>query len=351
VRARPAARAARFGGGTGAVKPLVLPPNVLRHFYAGGARIAALRRHEPAGDHTPEEWIGAVNAMFGSDTRGLSRLEDGSLLRDRIGADPEPFLGPDHVARFGADPGLLVKLLDAGQRLPVHFHPGRAFAREALGSRYGKTEAWVIVEADPAASVHLGFAAPVDEAAVHEWMRSQDAGAMLAAMHELPVAAGDAVFVPAGTPHAIGAGILMVELQEPTDFSVLLEWSGFELTEEQSHLGLGWDRALRALDRGGWDRDRLAALRGTPERLLPPDADPYFRADRVTGGAALEPGYAILVALAGEGTLVTEAGGEQLFRGGDAVLVPHAAGDGEVRGGVDALRCRPPDPNAGEGRW
>ncbi|MGH2947569.1 MAG: class I mannose-6-phosphate isomerase, partial [Solirubrobacteraceae bacterium] len=308
------------------MKPIVLPPNVLRHFYAGGARIAELRglRLDGDPDHMPEEWIGAVNAAFGSDTRGLSRVPDGSLLRNRIAADPEPFLGPDHVARFGAEPALLVKLLDAGQRLPVHFHPGRAFARAALGSPYGKTEAWVIVHADPGASVHIGFAEPVDVATVRGWMRRQDAAAMLAAMHELPVRAGDAVFVPAGTPHVIGEGILLVELQEPTDFSVLLEWDGFELSQDDGHLKLGWDRALQALDPSGWDESRVAALRGTGERLLPRDADPYFRADRLAGGAPLEPGFAILVAVAGDGTLHTAAGGAQPLRRGDAVLVPYA---------------------------
>ena len=123
---------------------------------------------------------------------------------------------PSMSVRFGPDPSLLVKLLDAGQRLPVHFHPGRAFARDALGLTHGKTEAWVIVEADPGAAVHVGFSRPVAPDEVRDWMRAQDSTAMLAAMHEIPVEAGDAVFVPAGTSHAIGAGILLVELQEPT---------------------------------------------------------------------------------------------------------------------------------------
>ncbi len=136
------------------MRPLTLPPNVLRHFYAGGERIAALRGTEPA-DHTPEEWIGAANTTFDG-SRGLSRLADGRLVRDALEADPEAFLGPAHVRRFGADPALLVKLLDAGQRLPVHFHPGREFAARELGLAHGKTEAWLIVEADPGASVHVG---------------------------------------------------------------------------------------------------------------------------------------------------------------------------------------------------
>jgi mannose-6-phosphate isomerase len=329
------------------VKPQLLPPNVLRHFYAGGARIAALRGLTLDSDHMPEEWLGAANTTFGADERGLSRLEDGTFVRDAIQADPEAYLGAEHVARFGADPALLVKLLDAGQRLPVHFHPGRAFAREALGSRYGKTEAWYIVEAERGASVHVAFKRDVELSEVREWMRTQDSAAMLAAMHELAVAPGDVVFVPAGSPHAIGKDILMVELQEPTDFSVLLEWAGFELDEADGHLNLGWDRALEALDRRAWDENQAHALRGPG---LPDGADPYFRAERPHRGAVLDPGFSILVALGGKGTLATEGGELELTRGA-AVLVPHAAGAGEVRGNLELLRARPADPAAGEGRW
>jgi len=319
------------------MRPYTLPPNILRHFYAGGERIAALRGTEPE-DHTPEEWIGAANTTFDG-SRGLSALADGRLVRDAFEADPERFLGPDHVARFGADPALLVKLLDAGQRLPVHFHPDQAFAARELGLDHGKTEAWLIVEAEPGASVHVGFAREVALDEVHGWMASQDAAAMLGAMQELPVCAGDAIFVPAGVPHAIGAGILMVEVQEPTDLSVLLEWDAFELTQDDAHLGLGWDTALQALDRSVWDARRAATLRGPgPGRsLLPLAADPWFRAERVGGGDELDPGFSILIGLAGDGQL----GGEPFGRG-TALLVPFAAGRLTVSGDVNAIRCRPP---------
>jgi mannose-6-phosphate isomerase len=336
------------------MRPIVLPPNVLRHFYAGGAGIAGLRNIDIDGDHMPEEWIGAVNTAFGEETRGLSRLEDGTFLRDAVAADPERFLGPDHVARWGADPGLLVKLLDAGQRLPVHFHPGRPFAAEHLRLAHGKTEAWIIVEADRGARVHAGFAQPVELDTVRDWMRDQDSAAMLGAMRELPARAGDAIFIPAGTPHAIGQGILLVELQEPTDLSVLLEWDGFELTEDEGHLELGWDTALQALDTTAWDDARLATLthRGKHGSLLPSDADPYFRADVLSGGDAFDAGFAILVGVHGAGALATDHGGEDLpFTRGSAVLVPHAAGAGELRGDVRAIRARPADPSAPEPRW
>ena len=321
------------------MRPFTLPPNVLHHFYAGGERIAALRGTEPA-DHTPEEWIGAANTTFDG-SRGASRLPDGRLVREALEADPEGFLGPEHVARYGNDPFLLVKLLDAGQRLPVHFHPDREFAARELGLAHGKTEAWLIVEAEPDAAVWVGFDREVDLAEVAEWMAAQDSEAMLATMRELPVSAGDAVFVPAGAPHAIGEGILMVEVQEPTDLSVLLEWDGFELTEDEGHLDLGWETALGALDRSAWDPARVAALRGPGEgrSLLPAAADAWFRAERVRGGDELEAGFSILVGLGGTG----EVGGEPFGRG-TALLVPYAAGRLTVGGDVEAIRCRPPAP-------
>jgi mannose-6-phosphate isomerase len=335
------------------MNPQLLPPNLLHHFYAGGAQLAALRGVAISDDHTPEEWLGAVNTTFAAaDGRGLSRLDDGTLVRDAVEDDPESWLGPEHVARFGADPCLLTKLLDAGQRLPVHFHPGRAFAREALGLAHGKTEAWIVIAAEPRASVWVGFKEAVELATVREWMRTQDSEAMLDALHELPVAAGDTIFVPAGTPHAIGAGILIVELQEPTDLSVTLEWTGFELGEEDGHLGLGWPRVLEALDRSGWDQPRLAALRGPAgtRSLLPADADPYFRAERVSGGETLDPGFSVLVGTAGSGTLSTGSAVLAFERGG-VVLSPFSAGELVLAGDVEGLRCRPPDPAMGEGKW
>jgi mannose-6-phosphate isomerase len=330
------------------MKPQVLPPNVLSHFYAGGPRIAAFRGLKLDDDHMPEEWIGAVNTTFGAaNGRGLSRAADGTLVRDAIAAAPSQWLGDDHIARYGTDAALLTKLLDAGQRLPVHFHPGRAFAKRELGLDHGKTEAWIVIEAEPGSSVHVGFKHDVELETVRRWMRAQAGDEMLAAMHELPVSAGDAIFVPAGTPHAIGAGILILELQEPTDLSITLEWSGFRLTEDESNLGLGWDRALAALDRGGWSEERVAALRGgSGPSLLPPAADPYFRAERVRGGETLEPGFSVVLGLGGRGDL----GGVPVQRG-SALLVPYAARALDLTGDVEAIRCRPPDPSSPEGEW
>jgi mannose-6-phosphate isomerase len=229
-------------------------------------------------------------------------------------------------------------------------HPDGPFAHEHLGTKFGKTEAWIVVAAEPGARVHVGFKDDVAESTLRDWIDTQDHDAMLDALNPVDVAPGDAIFVPAGVAHAIGEGVLIVELQEPTDLSVLLEWEGFELSEDDGHLNLGWDRALEALDRTAWDAGRLEQLRGPVDggRVLPAAADPYFRAERLAGGDPLDPGFAVLVAVEGQGTLRTDAGELPLQRG-SAVLVPYASGQGELGGDVVALRARPADPGAGEG--
>jgi mannose-6-phosphate isomerase len=329
-------------------RPIALPPNPIERFYAGGPSIAAFRGVAAWSSTAPEDWVGSATSVAGERVLGRSLLADGSTLADTIAADPEGILGPSHVARFGADPGLLVKLLHAGERLPVHWHPDRAFAASRLGSPYGKTEAWFVLEAASGGDVHLGWRRDVDEADLRAWSASQDAGAMLDAMHRVEVRAGDAILVPAGQPHAIGEGILLVELQEPTDLSVLLEWKGFcDDPASIGDLGLGYDVALgsgarRALSPA--DLDRLRSIReaeGSVWTLFPAEADPFFRADVVGDGGELEPGFSILVVFDGDGSLAWH-GGEIRIRRGDTLLVPFRAGAAVAHGDVAALRCRPP---------
>jgi mannose-6-phosphate isomerase len=333
------------------MRPVVLPPNGIPRFYLGGSEIAALRGTEPAGDRVPEDWVGSTTTVFGEDELGLSRLPDGRWLRDAAAADPVAFLGPHHAARRGPDPALLVKLLDAGERLPVHVHPDDAFARRTLRTRYGKTEAWIVIATTkPDASVAAGFREDVTPETLEQWVREQDHDAMLGALNPIPVKPGDAIFVPAGTAHAIGDGVLIVELQQPTDLSVLLEWDGFGITdEEEATLGLGWDVALGCVDLAACDPAPLRgpdpARNGPVSRLLPPAADPFFRAERLAPApiAALERGFAIVVVTEGAGALLAEGGEPLPVRRGDTVLVPWDAGHCHLEGDVEAIACRPPD--------
>jgi mannose-6-phosphate isomerase len=321
--------------------PQLLPLNQLEHFYRGGSRIAALRGG-PVIDamRSPEEWIASMTTMSAQRDRGLSRLADGTLLRDAVQADPHGWLGPAHVARFGPSSELLVKLLDAGQRLPVHLHPDREFARRHLSAAHGKTEAWIVLEADPGAAVRLGFAEPMKRSHVRELLDRGDGDALVATLREVAVAPGDTVLVPAGTPHCIDAGIFVLELQEPTDYSILLEARGFDLDlERDGHLGLGFDTALGALRLNPVALDPLV-VRGPSGNLMPPAADAFFRASRLRDASVVPAGFAVVLLLSGSASL-----GALALAAGDAAVVPHAAGDWSLRGAAfDALVSRPPQP-------
>jgi len=301
----------------------VLPPNRFPRFYRGGPRIAAFRGIDEPDERLPEDWIGSTTHARSEDN-GPSRLADGSLLADVLAADPESFFEPAHLARHGAEPAVLVKLLDAGERLPVHFHPDRAFAQRHLGIDHGKTEAWIILEAEPDATVWLGFE--------HGFDPSWDAAAMLDGMRRIPVAAGDALYVPAGMPHAIGEGILLLELQEPSDLSLLLEWQGI-VAEEDAFLGLTPQVALEALTTTPASRERPVG------RLLPAEADAFFRADE---GASFDAGFAIVVVHAGAGELESENAASVPVRRGSTLLVAYAAGAWRLTGSARAFRCRGP---------
>lgn len=342
----------------GGLEPVVLPANQLRRFYRGGARIARLRGQATTDAGGPEDWVGSATTSWGSQNEGLSRLPDGRYLRDAIRADPVGYLGVDHARRWGSDPALLVKLLDAGERLGVHFHPGRPFAHEALHLNFGKTESWIIVEADEGAAVYLGLKAPVERQTIAGWTDDQDISAMLDAMNEISVKSGDVLFVPAGTLHAIGEGILLVELQEPTDLSVLLEWQRFGVNDGSETLGLGWDRVLEAVDPGALPKiDPSAPAVDVADGitdLLPSAADPYFRAQRIVvegDPVQLDQSFAVLVVLEGSVTLWSERADRLELRSGDNALVPHAVGSTALDGHATLIRCRPPAPDSGPGRW
>src|SRR5512132_908029 len=156
-----------------ALGPWRLAPNRVDRFYTGGALLERFRgaSEDDARDgHRPEDWVGSVTGAWrapGSrpSGEGLSVIDTPAgprRLAELLAADPEAIAGHGLVERAGVTTGLLVKLLDAGVRLPVHAHPTRAFARERLGSLFGKAEAWLILgtrhvpRAEPP-NVRIGF--------------------------------------------------------------------------------------------------------------------------------------------------------------------------------------------------
>ena len=270
-------------------RPEKLPSNQFDHFYKGGNRIGVLR-HGPGGPMRPEEWIGSVTTRFGEPRMGLSELATGELLVDVIGRDSEAWLGAEHLATYGTSTELLVKLLDLDQRLPVHYHP-----------------------------VGLGFAVEKSKKEIAEMVDNRDAVGLLGSLQQFSAKVGDAILVPAGVPHSVPAGTFVLELQEPSDMSALLEWNEFAVDGvKDGHLGLGFDTVLDALRYtpiGSSEAEKLISpqrLYGENDLAIFSDAaNPYFRADFLTGKhSAVEAGFSILLLLGGSGEIHFRCGRE-----------------------------------------
>ncbi len=335
------------------MRPIVMPPNIIDHFYLGGERIAELRGVGMPSPRRPEEWLAATTFRAGEPGVGPSRTESGELLRDLVAANPVGWLGSDSGP--SGDNGILVKLLDPAQRLPVHVHPDRAFATSHLNCPYGKTEAWyVLATSGESPSVWLGFREEVDPEELSRRVDAQDSDWMLSRMNRIDVRPGDGILVPAGTAHAIGEGVFVTEVQEPTDFSILLEWSITTATRDESHLGLGMPLALSATNHHAFLAADLAALivhtepdatSAAPQRLLPAAADPFFRLDLLAPATGTAPGvpagFAVGVVFVGSGEIRSAAGDVVPVRRGQVLAIPADFGDWSVNGDLQFIACRP----------
>lgn len=332
------------------MQPLILPANQPPdRFYRGGAAIKDFRRGMAAdGDFVPEDWVGSTASLFGEDKLGLTTLPDGTLLRDAIARDPVVWLGQEHVDHFGVDTKILVKLLDAGERLPVHAHPDTAFAAAHLGLAHGKAEAWFAL-AD--GTVHVGLRHDISRQHILDLIAHQQTDELLSLLHEVRLQPGDTLFVPPGTLHAIGRGNFVVEVQEPEDLSILAEWKTFAIDgQEHGHLGLGFELAVDAIDRRALSDAEVGALvtrQRNGSSVLSSLADSYFRLAHLDIGkkdTVLPATFGVLIATRGAVRL-SSGGGDVVVQSGDTALLAYAGGDITITGNGSVVAVLPPSVN------
>lgn len=325
--------------------PITLPSNQPPdRFYKGGAQISAFRGEPVQGPRTSEDWIASTTSLHGHSSLGQTRLPNGNFLRDEIQDHPLEWLGEEHVEAFGPDTKLLVKFLDAGQRLPIHAHPNAKWARAHIGASHGKAEAWYILSPG---EVYLGLQRDVTSEELLALVDAQDVDTMLSLMHRMLVKQHQTVYVPPGLLHAMGDGIFAAEVQEPEDMSILLEWRDFELDGRQDgHLGLGFKTALDAVEKKMRTEKEIAGLvrdEGTGSVLVS-EANEYFVLERLRfeEQEACQAGFAIMIVLGGKVELLSQYGKTITMERGGTAVIPHGAGQLTLRGSGEVLIARPP---------
>lgn len=214
---------------------LRLAPNRVWRTYSGGLFLDRIEgKPSPADGDFPEDWLGsttrAINPGNPQANEGLARVIVGDnqvILADLVASDPEYFLGKEHLKRFGVNSMVLLKYLDAVDRLPIQVHPTVAFSRRYLNTMNGKTEAYYILATRPEVTdpfIYLGFQRPPTRLELRRMIIEQDIAALESCFDKIPVKPGDVFLVPGGLPHAIGGGVFMVELMEPTDYVARVEF-------------------------------------------------------------------------------------------------------------------------------
>lgn len=148
--------------------------------------------------------------------------------------------GEQSMRIFGPRFPLLAKFIDANAKLSVQVHPNDAYAAQHEHGKLGKTEFWYILAAEPGATIVHGFKAPTSREAVRQAISNVTLESLL---HEESVQAGDVIFVPAGTVHAIGSGVLLYELQEYSDLTYRMYDYG-RLTDKGQPRELHIERSL-----------------------------------------------------------------------------------------------------------
>ena len=237
--------------------PLKQVNNRVWRTYGGGALIDKWKRDTPEIDgRMPEEWIMSTITARGNgrpENEGLSMLQTPiglKSLKELVDSNKELFLGKKLAKKYGTT-GVLIKMLDSNERLTIQVHPDKEYAKTKLNSNFGKTESWYVLnnrEIDGEKSVvYMGFKEGVTKALWKEHFLNQDIEGMLNCLHKIEVNPGDAFMIYGGVPHAIGSGCFLMEVQEPTDYTMRVEKvtpKGLTISDELIHQGVGVEMML-----------------------------------------------------------------------------------------------------------
>ena len=313
--------------------PLKFAP-IYHSMLWGGRRLPEyLGRPAPHGDPIGEAWV--LSDVDGQSSIVEGGPLDGVALRDILAANPEAIFGK-HSPADGRFP-LLLKFIDAKRELSVQVHPNdeQAAARKGPGHR-GKTEAWVILAAEPETSkIYAGFRPGVTAESFRTAMAE---GTVEATLHAFVPKAGDCVFLEAGTVHAIGADILLFEVQQTSDITYrLFDWNRVDAKTGQPRQ-LHIEDGLACSDFARGPVEPVAPARdGERDRLV---SCSYFSLHHRHADAPFAIGTAdrgtVVVCIGGSGTI-----GKVPVRLGDVLLLPAILGSANAvpNGSLRLLEC------------
>lgn len=324
--------------------PLITQARLAQPLWGGTFLARWLELPQPQPERLGEVWlVYDTNPIIDGPLAGKTLAQ---VTRDY----GEALVGRRTIARYGADFPLLAKFIDAADRLSIQVHPDDAYAHthEADTGFHGKTEAWHILYAAPGADVVYGLARLSNR---DELTAAITGGTLEPFLRRLPVAAGDTVFVPAGTLHAINAGIVLFEIQQKSDLTYrVYDYGRIDAATGQLR-ALHIEKALDVTDYAPAPRGVIPPLQLEAGRDLLVACE-SFALERLNLTGVVErivdpATFEILTVVNGSATLRWSDGARHLRRG-EAVVIPACLGSYALEPTEEAqiLRAYVPDLEA-----
>ena len=300
------------------IHPLKFKP-ILKERLWGGTKLKEVFGKPIESDITGESWeLSTVPGDISVVTNGSL---EGKSLQELIDSNGEELLGKSVVERFGKEFPILIKFIDAKQDLSIQLHPNDALAKERHNS-FGKTEMWYIMDADPKAELIVGFNKDVTK---EEYAESVANDTLLDLLNYEQVKEGDTFFINTGKIHAIGAGVMLAEIQQTSD--VTYRVFDFNRKDKDGNLReLHTDLALDAVDYEKKDDSKVSYSQEKNEVNTMVDC-PYFKTNFIELTENLEldtvnrDSFTIFMCVGGEAKIST-AEGEVAIKSGETALLP-----------------------------
>jgi len=318
--------------------PLQFKPEMKERVWGG-------RALEQFGLELPEGHIGE-GWMIGDHPNGTTKVLGGPLdglgldeIRERYGR--EWFGSKGFSEKNGRFP-LLIKLLDCNDDLSVQVHPTDSYDRLPAGE-LGKTEMWYILDAKPGAKIIYGLKEGIDRTGLQQAI---DEDRVMDALQEVTVKAGDAFYIPAGTVHALCAGVVVAEIQQNSDTTYRLydyKRPGLDGRLRELHV----EDSLNVIAYEGAGATRMSTEDAQPGSWLTIAESPYFLVDKgvVRGSwelATSADSFVILVIAEGQGSIAWGEGQSQAVKAGECFLLPATLGSYELDGEMTVIRSLVP---------
>jgi len=251
------------------IYPLVFEP-ILKERIWGGTKLKTVFNKPMQSEMTGESW--ELSTVSGDISRVAEGEYRGKLLSDLLLQYPEEILGEAVHKKFGTEFPLLFKFIDAKDDLSIQVHPNDELAKKRHNS-FGKTEMWYVMQADEDARIVVGFK---EKSSKEKYLKNLEDKTLLSILQEIPVKKGDVFFLETGTIHAIGAGIVIAEIQQTSDITYrVYDWDRVDAEGKSRELHI--DLALDAINYNTADTKRTYSEE--KNKSNPVVTCPYFTTD------------------------------------------------------------------------